>query len=177
MCASVCVCLCGAIGPRLDHMSRISPYRYVSVCVRLTDCPLKSYSFSILVPEDCGAIRANHPKNPMRVLCVLALAAVAFARDTYLLDYGWKFELQAPVMCPAEVDVWPYDLTGMKCSGAYQSIYQINSEEECKNACCKWNWCELYQVRRGWRRRRGCLAFRGMSPLWRLGGARCPLSF
>lgn len=78
---------------------------------------------------------------------VACLHAAAGARTAYLLDYDWKFQWGPANMCPATVDQWPVDLDGQTCDGAIYNVYQTNSEEECKNACCKFSFCEVYQVR------------------------------
>jgi len=85
----------------------------------------------------------------MRLLALVAalLPLAAATRDVYLLDFGWKFELGPANMCP--VDVWPYDLSNQSCSGAIFGVYAVNSEEECKNACCKFPACEMYQYHNG----------------------------
>lgn len=80
------------------------------------------------------------------VVAAVLLAPVLAARTQYLLDYGWRFELQQPgppPQCPPSTQ-WPFDLTNVQCMGLTQ-LQGATDEQSCLNACCANGQCETYQ--------------------------------
>ena len=68
------------------------------------------------------------------------------SRNVYLLDYGWKFELEnsSPKQCSNLNSTFPFDMNNKQCLGLSQ-VSSISNANQCADACCGSASCEVFQ--------------------------------
>jgi hypothetical protein len=78
-------------------------------------------------------------------ICGLLAAFAAAKRDVYLLDPGWKFELQNATYpnCSNPGSTFPIPLNDTQCLGLSQVA--ASDLSDCINACCMETTCQTYQ--------------------------------
>lgn len=79
----------------------------------------------------------------MFILLTLALASFASAREVFLLNPNWRFELQGSGPSPScPNNTFPINLNGKQCLGLSQ-VGGISNLNDCIASCC--DGCEVYQ--------------------------------
>lgn len=85
------------------------------------------------------------------VLLLAAVASPALAlRQRFLLDEGWRFELDenpSPPPCKDPAGTFPIDLTDKQCLGLAQ--VSAHNASECVDLCCADAACQVYQYCQG----------------------------